>query len=312
MVNWVVNVPVWGDGYHEKFLKRGLPSIIEASDTLNLLCKIRFIIHTDRPRIASAIPFPVEVRPIPEGPNSTRRLGEADRYALHSAAPGDYIMFVNADMVVSTEAFTFCERAFAKGKHLISCPAIRTIDNDPPIGAKARDLIEWSWKHKHQFTADCIWDKGHVAAPPYVLFEDSDGVVMHAFDLHPLAVSKYHAWEYVGPTASEIIMMFNAYDTHIVATPDDVAIAESCNELEYGRLDKVLDAETAVHWGRHFALQMQHRQFRRQIRLIGYGHNPTAQHFADLILDGVDFVPDTPKRHRIVSKGLRQWILSHV
>lgn len=295
-MKWLISIPCWGKEYRRMFLQRGLPAILAAIEFAKIE-QPHFVIYTDNSGellegMAARKIFGEEfVRflPVPSAVNSTCRLGNADRATIHDAAIGEAIMFLNADMVVSREVFVACERAFAKGKIFVSCPSIRTKDLPPPIGASAADLLTWSWEHRHQFTEDCVWRRGQVMLPPYVIFEREKSVVMHAFDLQPLAIYKRRELDYRGPTASEIITMFSIDETHVVVSPDDVAIAEpASDDLPYGRFSKrKFSHQTVVNWGRHFTARIHHQQFRRQIVLIGKD-NPTAWKIANGIADASD------------------------
>ena len=287
-MKWVINLPVWGASYRQKFLKRGLPAIFAALKHAGVAYQdVRFLGHADDAlALDSAFGlWKAYFLPVPHAVNSTCQLGNADRHAIHTAGIGEAIMFVNADMVVSREVFAACEKRFAEGKTFISCPAIRTVDIDPPIGEEASALLEWSWINRHQFTEDCVWGRGQVKAPPYVLFDDGENTVMHAFDLHPLAIYKTRDLEYSGPTASEIISLFGKDETHIVRTPNEMAIAEpSPSDLHYSRFKKMkFNRRAVIEWGKHFSIAMQHYQFRQQIVLRGSG-KPDADVFAAFTL----------------------------
>ena len=305
-MKWTVNVPVWGDDYRRRFCESGLRSIMAAFHYANADRDIRFVVYTDRPgfldeHLRPHGSPPVAYRPVPHAVNSTCQLGNADRTTIHDTEIGEAILFANADMTFSREVFAACERRFAQGKVFISCPSIRTVERSPPVGVPARDLLTWSWANRHQFTRDCVYGKGQVKAPPYVFFEHDGSIVMHAFDLHPLAIHKTRQMEYSGPTASEIISMFSLAETHIVDTPNEMAIAEPAGpDLPYTRYRRRrLDRRTMVRWGKTFSTRIQHDQFRRQILIFGHHNdgahavagkiaNESAQRIADNVRDDID------------------------
>jgi hypothetical protein len=291
-VQWVINIPVWGEVYRERWLRNGYSAIVKALDFASYrLADYRWIVHTDD---EAAFNFPkamsVAFRPRPREIVPTRELGTADRNGFKATVIGETIVFLNADMVPSIEMFVCIERAVKNGKKFVSCPSIRI--NDPHVrafsGMRGAALADAAWDWRHPFTEDCVWKRGRCQLPPYVIFEKDDvpnNVVMHAFDLHPLAIHKDREFDLVCPTASEIIEHFAPHEIHIVRSASEMIIAEPCSpKLDYLRTkSKPFTKDDVVWWAQtHLTAPQQQEQFRRQIVLKGF-FDPQAQSLANEI-----------------------------
>lgn len=284
-VRWVINIPVWGEDYRRRWIERGYPAICAALKHAGFP-QHRWVVHTDRPQqfLQLFANDTVDYTDRPHEISASAELGTADRRGFAQTHVGETIMFLNADMVPSVEVFARCEEIFRAGrKVLVSCPSIRTIDAKPPIGNGA-ELADWALAFSHQFTIDCIWTKGRCKLPPYMIFQKADrpdNVVMHAFDLHPLAIFKTHDYQLRSPTASEFISEFDFRQVYIVRHPEMI-IAEPCGNLEYARFRKrAYDKNDVVDWARHiFSGRTQQLQFRQQIVLRGL-IDPQAQAVAN-------------------------------
>lgn len=302
-MKWVINIPVWGETYRKRWIERGYPAICAALEYANFP-EHRWVIHTDDHRgfyFFSNDQVSYWPRPQEEY-GASRELGTADRNGFAQTGVGEAIMFLNADMVPSVEVFKRCAEIFeTTPKRLINIPAIRTLDYPPPTGASGKDLAIWALDNRHEFTEDCVWGVGKVKLPPYVIFEKTDvpdNVVMHAFDLHPLAVFKDREFALMAPTASEFVQEFPWTKVYVVRTPE-MMIAEPCEPMDhtkYARFtNRVYDRGDVISWAHHaFPCRAQQIQFRQQIILRGL-MDPQAQGVAN---DIYQEVIRTPKLRR--------------
>lgn len=249
-MSWIISVPVWGEPYLTNWNNRGFPALKAA---------LNFAQIQDY-QIKEGVP--------PPSLNTFTRIGNYHRGIIHSAEVGDRIMFLHADMIVSLEAFVEIERRFEKEKNIVVCPAIRCHLGDPP-SLTARNLFDWAWSTRHQFTEDCVWGRGQVKLPPYVIWDREGSILMHAFELHPLAIHKTKELEYTGPTPSEIITMFDWNEVSVV-DHGEICIAEPAGFIEYARFkNRRFNQRTVLNWGLHFSTLVQQECFRRQIVLLG-------------------------------------------
>ena len=299
-MRWLINIPVWGEAYRLRWLERGLPAILDALKFAGRP-EHRWIIHTDGitadfelpPGRTLVLPRPYEIV-------TSRELGRADQVGFKLAEVGEAVMFLNADMVPSREVFVRCAEIFnTTAKTFVSCPAIRTRDEPPPLGASGEDLAQWAWPHRHKFTEDCVWQRGGCKLPPYVIVEKDDvpgNIVMHAWDLHPLAIFKDYNFDLLSPTASEFIGEVPWRQVYVVRSASEMVIAEPCaGQLDYARFkNRAYSKQDVVSWARHcFTARNQQLQFRQQIVLMGLG-DPQAQGIANDLYRGVM----RPVRHR--------------
>lgn len=287
-MRWVINIPVWGEAYRTRWLERGYPAICAALDYAGFP-EHRWVIHTDAElfkKLPEWLHDDVTWLPRPREISSSAELGTADRQGFAETQPGEAIMFLNADMIPSVEVFKRCEEIFRQtGKTFISCPAIRVERGMNFLaGISGKELADLALKYAHQFTTDCVWGKGRCKLPPYLIFEKDDrpgNVVMHAFDLHPLAIFKDREFDLYSPTASEFIQEFPWEKIYVVRTPEMI-IAEPVVSCDYARFrTRTFSKRDVVDWARHsFASSQQQWQFRAQIILRGL-YDPQAQAVAN-------------------------------
>ncbi len=226
MAEWIVSIPVWGERYVRIFSERTKPAILAAAEwTGNRVC---FLIHTDAESRRSLISSGHQIRPLPAAPTWWQQLTLAHRDALRSARPGDFVMPLTADMVISPETFVACEARFAAGKRLILCCGIRAIDDGAaPDRSSSRALLEWAWAHKHKLTTESMWPDGRSGNWTGIYVEQGGNVVFRARYPHPIAAMSHGRGTGFFPTIdASYSRNFRQEEIHVVTNPDELAAIE--------------------------------------------------------------------------------------
>jgi hypothetical protein len=269
-MKWLISCPVWGDRYRRNFLACGLPALLQGLQYAQIR-DYRFLIFTDKPEDFAIVPN-CECRPVPEGYNGPSQLGNAHRIGWQSANIGEAIMFCNADMTFSVEAFHACEQRFMEGKKHVACHAVRTKDIRAPVGWPAPQLLSWGWTNRHRWVDDCIYQRGHVAGPAVVVFDHAGtgSVVAHCFSLQPAAIFKDRDRPFVEPTADEIPSCFTKDEMHVVTSLHEMAIVEATDDdLWYGTNPHVLDKSVVIGFAPVYTTPMMCHQFSHQVVIRG-------------------------------------------
>lgn len=279
MTDWVVALPIWGRDFVDKLTKYTLPAIKLALERLPPEDHIRFLVHTDladelRPHFA---PYQVDLYPLPSSEtNAHIQLGEVNRHSLRMTNVGEVIAFINADMVPSLEVFAASRQRLAEGKKLIMCMGTRvladTADASKAVGLPARALLQWAWDHRHAWTTGCIWGSGNSRAPTVLYFRLNDGVVLHAFHLHPLVLLKEESsLTFHGVTIDRDLLDQFSYDKiHVVTDADELAFAElSPQSKDMGILPHTINREYVASFAKNVATAAHRWLFGHRIEIIG-------------------------------------------
>ena len=146
---WLISVPVWGDGFIERFKNVGLPLLRAAAEAFNQDL-VKLVIHTDQPERFVNIGIRVQVAGLPAGAQWFNTLSRSHGHVMTMADSADVVVLLTADMAISTDALTACARHFGQGKRLVCCNGLRVLDSGVlPYRPKARQLSEWGWQHRH-------------------------------------------------------------------------------------------------------------------------------------------------------------------
>lgn len=227
MSRWLISVPVWGAPYVRTFCERAAPALLAA--TRALLEPARFLVHTDDPAAVrrALAPELVEVRPTPQKPTYVA-LQDSHADAVAVASPGDRVVLLNADLVVSGNLLVRCAAHFALGMQAVVLIGIRTeIGPDlPPVGAPPRDLLAWAWDHRHQIIRDLEWPHGGSMLPTNLFWEAGPSVVARAFHQHPVAIVKQENTAFRSTIDGDLLDCFPREVIHVVTDPDDCAMLE--------------------------------------------------------------------------------------
>ncbi len=302
MSRWIISVPCWGDYHVNTFLKYVLPSLRVAIKEAGVHAHL--IVHTEDQRVyiaAYMMPYnelEIELRTPPHTSNQHVTYGNCHRDVIRSARPGDRIMLMNADIVVSRETFSACEQRFAEGKGLIVAAATRCLFKPgvvPEIGAKARDLLAWSLLVKHPSVAQCFWGTGHTMIPWAIYFQSDSGVVIRGFHLHPLAFIKRDDLTFHGTSLDEhLVEEFSEDESHVVTSPDEFGLAElSPPAYLFKLLTRPMTEKTVYNWAMHRATARHRWLFKHRIVVSGTGDDQSDVEPCNLILEKLRWARDS-------------------
>lgn len=271
-MTWVIGCPVWGEKYIHKFLTATLPAINAALSEVQ--GDIRFVIHTDDFPAFIGAPFrgKVEFHPVPYGRCLYSTFGNAHREILELAEDGDAIAFLTADIIVSKECFKNAESRFKEGKRAIVVTAARTMaePEECPIGVSSRDLLEFSFTHKHPVTEGCYWGKGRNTVTWAIYFEGERGTVCRAFHLHPFAVVNDRPLYFNRETVDlDLLECFEREEIHVVCDADEMSFAEISGNEKSLPLGNPLCVDSVVRWARHNTTALQRWLFQHRICVRG-------------------------------------------
>jgi len=178
-MSWVIISPAWGN--HIDLLNGpGFKSIKEALQGRDF----RLIVHTDEP---NRINVPCETYPLINGYKPYGMMNNCMNHGLSLCKDGDYVAFINPDLVVSKEVFKVSEEQFKLGKTLVMCPSIRATKSPEPMDAES--LLRFSIDNMHQLTKESFLGEGSKVGS-IVLFKENDSIVMRCFHPHPFAIVK--------------------------------------------------------------------------------------------------------------------------
>lgn len=179
---WVIITPAWGERHIDLLTGPVFKSIKEALGDRDF----RLIVHTEQAnRVKSLIP--AETYDLKEGSKPYGMMNACMAHGLSLCKKGDFVAFINSDLIVSKEVFNVSEEQFSKGKTLILCPSIRTLIPAEPMDAES--LLKFSIENMHYLTEESFWGDECKAGSIY-LFKNQDSIVMRCFHLHPFAIVK--------------------------------------------------------------------------------------------------------------------------
>jgi hypothetical protein len=232
-MKWIITTPAWGDRAIDHFRNHSYPAMQKALEQLPADDEVRFVVHSDRPQDLSFITQPCQFLPLPDAgsKNTHAILGACHREALRMTQTDEAIAFINADMVCSIEAFAASRKRLQQGKKMIMVMGTRTFEDagySPPIGVCSRALVEWAWGHRHPWITGCIWGTGRSKIPAVLYFKLADGIVLHAFHLHPFVAFKDRdglSFDLV-TIDRDLVEKLLVQQIHVVTDPDELSFAE--------------------------------------------------------------------------------------
>ena len=283
----IVAVPAWGKHYVNLFLGPVLRSHRAAIERLRRefqnTVQVRYVVQTDAPVAIAKALGDLELTLVPAPPsekkrNPMRAMATAHAHAINGAAEYERVILLNADILVSVEAFAAAERQFRQGKKTIVCSGTRTIkpwlSSFKPM--KARELHRWSMNYAHPITKSCFWGEGMCHLPWGLYFRQGDSTVLRAFHLHPFAVVKDRPLNFSGTIDMDLVDNFSHSDIHIVTDADEMAIAEiSPPQKVLGDNPWPIDVGQIVAWALRGARPMHWWNFRHRIIIEGDGAEVT-------------------------------------
>lgn len=228
-MRWLISVPVWGEKFVDVFRMAGLPALNKAVAVL-AGDDVRIILHTDAGDWQTAVP--VEVRPPAPAGSWDGTMSAAHRDCLDMAQPGDAVVLMTADMILSENALSACRVRFAEfGQKLVCCHCTRAITerwrDAPPADLSSRSLARWGWDNRHDLVRAVTWPDGHSADLSRMYFERDGNVVAREWLPHPLALVKDGRGLPFGPTIDcDLTRNFNLDEIHLSESSDEMAIID--------------------------------------------------------------------------------------
>lgn len=237
MRKMIITVPAWGDAYSKLFLGPVLRSHRAALDRLRQefhnTIQVRYVVQTDRPREVARLLGDLDLTLVPTPPNLPANpfplMCETHTRGLDEAKDGDRVVLLNADIMVSVEAFAAIERRFRQGKKAIVCAGTRTLLGPltwAPGPLTARRLTAWTLRHIHPISRSCYWGSGTTSSPWTVYFHENGSTVLRGFHLHPLAVVKDRPLTFTGSVDLNLVDNYKFDEIHLVTDADELAIGE--------------------------------------------------------------------------------------
>lgn len=270
---WLLALPCWGDTYVDRFIKSTLPGI-EVSLLFAGSPDVEFVVQTDQSeRLAEALGgYPTTFYPAPRKGDKYQQFGDAHRQAAEVAKPGQWVMFLTADVMLSREVFLACERRFTEGKKAIACCSTRTYSNHAPsAGMTAPKLLDWTMVHKHETIEAAFWG-GNGRPPSTMYFQNGDDITLRCFHMHPLAVVKDRDLAFTGTLDQDLLDRFSTSEIHVVTDRYELALAEmSPKHIRWHPAAKPLDAEDIADWARRATTPMNRWLSQHRIVIQGEG-----------------------------------------
>jgi hypothetical protein len=291
----VITVPVWGS-YVKTFLgpvlRSHLAAIEEMKRELRNTIEVRYVVMTDQTSaVARALEgFDLTLVPMVAPPRSRifSTLCEGHARGIDVARTGDRVVMLNADIMVSREAFLAVEKRFRKGKKAVVCGGTRTQLGPltwapPPLPARA--LARWAFDHPHKITRNFVWGSGTTTHPSIVYFSNGPSVVLRGFHIHPLAVVKDRALPFNGSVDLNLVEAYKFEEIHVVTDVDELAIAEISEKGKgHYESDRVLTVSQIVAFALRGATPMHWWNWRHRIMLAGDGVGVSDSEVADEVL----------------------------
>lgn len=269
MSRWLISVPVWNDVYRGTFLRAGLPSIEKAAVAIG--GDVSIVLHTDQPDFLNGkTSLIVRVPRLPEGSDFVR-LSSCHREVMAMANPGDRVMLLTADLMISQGALVHAESVFAtQPKKIIMCAGIRAIlGKTPPPTESAREMLDWAWDHRHPITEQSVYPHGRSVDLSRMYFTMGTTVVSRQVLPHPLAVVIDGRGLAFTPTIdSNLVQNFQASEIYVSTHPDELALVELSPEDKDFHLSE-FTMQSRLDTGVLVSDVMQQFMFRHRIGIKG-------------------------------------------
>lgn len=279
--DFIVAVPAWGDHHRKLFLGPVLrthrAALAALDDEYRGSIHVRYVVQTDDPVAVAKALGDLELTLVPapseqKAKNPMRAMAGAHAHAIESARANERVVLLNADIMVSREAFVAAEWRFRQGKRAIVTCGTRTLPGflGAPGPLPARDLLAWSLRRPHPITRSCYWPTGKCHLPWGIYFRNGDSVILRAFHLHPLAVVKDRALKFDGTIDMDLVDNYRHSEIHLVTDPDEMAIVEmSPKSKVLGDNPWPIDVGQILSWALRGARPMHWWNFRHRICVQG-------------------------------------------
>lgn len=235
--SWVVALPAWGARCARVCAEETLPALRAALGELGRPARVD--LYTDSEELvalARSCPADVRALPVPPGDGTFGSMSAAHLEVMRGAGPGQRVLLLTADMVLSREILVTCEARCALGTKAVAVVAMRALEaSGAPLGASGRALLEWAWDHRHPMTRECTWPEGRSYDVWRMYFERDGEVAARVFLPHPLVVVPARVHVSFSPTIDvNLLGCFSPAVTYMVTRPEEgTAVELSPPEKEF-------------------------------------------------------------------------------
>lgn len=273
MSKWLIAVPCWGDSYRARFLDVTLPGIKAALSHAGNP-EAAFVIQTDdQGAFKDALDgFEVAYQTAPTQGDKYSQFGDAHRSALAAAQPGQWVMLMTADAMLSREAFAACESRFNDGKKAVAIWGPATWSETPPLpGMDGASLMAWGVENLHDIVKAAFW--GGTGMPPsFKLFRNGDNITARCFHMHPLAVVKDRDLSFSSTCDVDLLDCYATEDIHVVTHPSEMAVIEMSPRIRpHSRAKQPVGANDVALWARRRASPMHRWLSTHRLIIAGSG-----------------------------------------
>jgi hypothetical protein len=283
MTQPIVCIPAWGQHYVDMATRYAVPAVIAALGER----RGKFVVYTDQPDAFAELltAHDVEFRDRPEL-DGHGGLKVVHREVVEQSPEGATICMLNADIVISREAFDVADALFAGEVRVIASLGVRSLIDDeaPPIGGTADEVCAWAWQNRHRIIRDLEWGSGRSSIPTMLFFAQHGSVVVRCFHLHPFFIFKDRELEYRGTIDDDLLARYERSEIRVLCNRE-IGFAElSPNNKEMDRrfgIGAPISVSGVVSFGRRF-IPEHLRNFEHVIRIVGDGPVDTSP--ADAIL----------------------------
>jgi hypothetical protein len=233
-MRWLISCPVWGDRHVGAFAACGLPAMMRAIRALGPGESVKAIFHSDRDDASwRSLVGDIDLAVLPIIPGAWyESLSGGHKAVLEMAQPGEIVVLLTADTVISDNALAACRARFQQGKKAVFVDVPRAVldrylERAATPEPSSRALAAWGWANRHDMTRDMEWPDGLADPLARVYFERGGNVVARIWLASPLAVLCDGRALPFSPTAdSDLIANFRWEEIHLVTDPDELAWIE--------------------------------------------------------------------------------------
>lgn len=293
-----IGLPAWGRRYVNLACSYTIPALRAALKAGPWGGPVTVVVHTDAPSRFVEPLWNIE-RDLRHPPREQSHAGQAQahREVLATASPDAVVMLLNADVVVSREVFAEAQRLLRGRIKVLSALGLRSLisRHEPPIGADAKTLLAWAWKHRHPINEDCVWGRGGTAIPTLLFFERGKSVTARCFHLHPIFVRKDRDLDFSTTIDDDLMSRFAADEIHVLRE-QEMAFAELSPSSKRFPSVGPLSVERVVRFGGPRFLPAHVLAFKNSIRIVGSDDDeqPDEKPASDIIAGLAAWVPPPP------------------
>lgn len=276
---YFVNV-VWGDSFTAFFLDVNIPSLLSRDNIpyFSNRNETKFILYTSEASFATIRCHPVFVRlselidvetriRVFGGKDKHRQLSDCHiEFQKEATAAGAAAIYLSPDSVWADGCLKTVDRIFESGKKVIFALGMRLVKEDVlpkleafrredrSISIGARELFVLVRKHLHPITQEHFFEKdtGGMLMPQGLMWRvGSDGILTHAFHLHPLLFLTKKFRDFQGTVDSDLVGgdEIDLDDVYVITDSDELLVVElSSRNMVYSGILPKGDVMGVARW----------------------------------------------------------------